>query len=85
MGVVGWGSPLLLIFCILGWGLGVHVFRLLDSQTAPFQLLAKHQVPDSLQPWGCVRILLCWGQGCTHSSVYSYSCTTIPALLIATN
>lgn len=49
MGVVGWGSPLLLIFCILGWKLGVHVFRLLDSQTAPFQLLAKHQVPDSLQ------------------------------------
>lgn len=29
MGVAGWGSPLLLIFCILGWGLGVHVFRLL--------------------------------------------------------
>lgn len=49
MGVAGWGSPLLLIFCILGWGLGVHVFRLLDTQTAPFQLLAKHQVPDSLQ------------------------------------
>lgn len=48
MGVVGWGSPLLLIFCILGWGLGVHVFRLLDTQTAPFQLLAEHQVPDSL-------------------------------------
>lgn len=49
MGVAGWGSPLLLIFCILGWGLGVHVFRLLDTQTAPFQLLAKHPVPDSLQ------------------------------------
>lgn len=49
MGVAGWGSPLLLIFCILGWGRGVYDFRLLDIQTAPFQLPAKHQVPYSLQ------------------------------------
>lgn len=55
VGVAGRESPLL-IFCILGWGRGVHVFRLLAAQTAPFQLLAKHQVSAA---WGCMRVPSC--------------------------
>lgn len=73
MGVVGWGSPLLLIFCILGWGRGVHVLRLLAAQTAPFQLLAS----SGACSMGLHARPLLRGQGCTHSS----DSTVIPASL----
>lgn len=59
MGVVGWGSPLLLIFCILGWGLGVHVFRLLEHR-----LLLSNSWPN-------IRCLTACSVGAACASSYA--------------